>query len=84
MSLTIRPDPDFNKHLKCLKNILKIKTSSGIIKFVVKTYEKKDKQLQLTKKELSKTTQQLNALKAILNKKKAIEKELSHFVNNNI
>jgi len=56
-------------------------TSSGVIKFIVKNYDNVDRNLQKTRKELAETKLQFNKLIDILNKKKAIEKELSIFLN---
>ena len=81
MALTLRTSPSLDEHLNTLKDSLNMGTSSGVIKFVVENYDDVDRNLQKTRKELAETKLQFNKLIDILNKKKAIEKELSIFLN---
>jgi len=81
MALTLRTSPSLDEHLNNLKDSLNLGTSSGVIKFIVKNYDNVDRNLQKTRKELAETKLQFNKLIDILNKKKAIEKELSIFLN---
>ena len=81
MALTLRTSPSLDEHLNILKDSLNMGTSSGVIKFVVENYNNVDRNLQKTRKELAETKLQFDKLIDILNKKKAIEKELSIFLN---
>ena len=81
MALTLRTSPSLDEHLDTLEDSLNMGTSSGVIKFVVENYDDVDRNLQKTRKELAETKLQFNKLIDILNKKKAIEKKLSIFLN---
>ena len=81
MALTLRTSPFLDEHLNTLKDSLNMGTSSGVIKFVVENYDNVDRNLQKTRKELAETKLRFNKLISLLNKKKAIEKELSIFLN---
>lgn len=81
MALTLRTSPSLDEHLKTLKDSLNMGTSSGVIKFVVENYGNVDRNLKKTRRELAETKRQFEKLIDILNKKKAIEKELSIFLN---
>lgn len=80
MALTLRTTPVFDEYLNTLKDSLHMGTGSGVIKFVVENYGNVDRNLKQTQRELAKTKRQFEKLIDILNKKKAIEKELSFFL----
>ena len=80
MALTLRTTPVFDEHLNTLKDSLHMGTGSGVIKFVVENYDNVNRSLQKTRRELAETKRQFEKLIDILNKKKAIEKELSIFL----
>ncbi|MCJ7601917.1 MAG: hypothetical protein MUO63_10515 [Desulfobulbaceae bacterium] len=80
MALTLRTTKKFDECLDALKNRLSIGTGSGVITFVIENHANTVDELQETRRELAKKSQQLERLIDIHCRKTAIEKEFSCFL----